>query len=150
MHLWSLRWKSGQITTRIPCFAFFCDCATLSQISFLNSIITRAPYGGNWCRYHIEWKGGVDFAVHRRVVFTYTDVNSTRSSPYFHVEPLFTIGIGKMYVMVDFICIGLLELRGTRSLPNEIFLPTVRFKPPVFRLQSGHAINYTITFYTNE
>ena len=43
--------KVGQITTGIPCFAFFCDCATWSQLSFLNSLITRAPSSGNWCRY---------------------------------------------------------------------------------------------------
>ena len=42
--------KVGQITTGIPCFAFFCDW-TRSQLSFLNSLITRAPSSGNWCRY---------------------------------------------------------------------------------------------------
>ena len=51
IHFWSLRWKIGQITTRIPCFAFFCDCATLSQLSLLNSLITRATPSGNWCSY---------------------------------------------------------------------------------------------------
>ena len=35
--------KVGQITTGRPCIAFFCDCATRSQLSFLNSLITRAP-----------------------------------------------------------------------------------------------------------
>ena len=52
--------KVGQITTEIPCFAFFCDCATRSQLSFLNSLITRAPSSGNWCRYKrrllLNWK----------------------------------------------------------------------------------------------
>ena len=46
--------KVGQITTGIPCFAFFGDCATRSQLSFLNGLITSAPSSGNWCRY----KGG--------------------------------------------------------------------------------------------
>ena len=43
--------KVGQITTGRPSFAFFCDCGTRSQLSFLNNLITRAPCSGNWCRY---------------------------------------------------------------------------------------------------
>ena len=39
--------KVGQITTGMTCFAFFCDCATRSQLSFFNSLITRAPSSGN-------------------------------------------------------------------------------------------------------
>ena len=38
--------------------------------------------------------------------------------------------------MVDFICMGLLELWGLRverKLQNEKFLPTVGFKPGIFR-----------------
>ena len=46
--------KVWQITTGIPCFAFFGDCATRSQLSFLNSLITRAPSSVNCCRYLLE------------------------------------------------------------------------------------------------
>ena len=60
MHLWSFNEKVGQITTGIPCFAYFCDCAMRSQLSFLNSLITRVPSSGNWCRYKVKlyynWK----------------------------------------------------------------------------------------------
>ena len=44
-----------------------------------------------------------------------------------------------MYVMVDFICKGLLELWGTRverKLQNEKFLPTVGFELGIFRLRA--------------
>ena len=43
-----------------------------------------------------------------------------------------------MYVTVDFICKGYLELSGTqvdRELQNEKFLPTVGFEPGTFRLR---------------
>ena len=43
-----------------------------------------------------------------------------------------------MYAMVDFICIGLVDLRGTRSkrtLHNETFLPIMGFEYTSFRLQ---------------
>ena len=46
--------------------------------------------------------------------------------------------------MVDFIYLGLLELRETRckrELQNEKLLPTVQFEPTIFRLRSGQAIN---------
>ena len=45
--------------------------------------------------------------------------------------------IGLVYIMVDFICMSLLELQGTQSkqeIQNEKFLPTVRFKPGTFYL----------------
>ena len=48
-------------------------------------------------------------------------------------------GIGLVYVLVDFICKGYLELIGTRverELQNEKFLPTVEFEPGTFRLRS--------------
>ena len=43
------------------------------------------------------------------------------------------------YVMVDFICMGLLDLFGTRTENyNENFLPTVEFEPGTFRLRGEH------------
>ena len=51
MHLWSLRWKSGANYNSNTVFCFFCECATLSQLLLLNSLITRALPSGNWCRY---------------------------------------------------------------------------------------------------
>ena len=50
------------------------------------------------------------------------------------------------YVMVDFICNGLLQLQGTRvkrELQNEKILPTVEFEPGIFRFRSDHANHYT-------
>ena len=44
----------------------------------------------------------------------------------------------QLYIMVDTICIGLVELWGTPSkweLQNEKFFPTVEVEPTVFRLQ---------------
>ena len=46
--------------------------------------------------------------------------------------------------MVDFICMGFLELRGTRrklELQNEKFLPPVGFEPTTFRFEALHAIH---------
>ena len=43
----------------------------------------------------------------------------------------------KVYVTVDFICIGWFELWATRrkrELQNEKFLPTVWLEPNIFRL----------------
>ena len=51
-------------------------------------------------------------------------------------------GIGSVYVMVDFICKGYLELSRTRverELQNEKFFPTVGFEPGAFRLRSQGA-----------
>ena len=51
-------------------------------------------------------------------------------------------GFGSVYVMVDFICKGELEVWGTRverELQNEKFLRTVGFEPGPFRLRSEHA-----------
>ena len=51
-------------------------------------------------------------------------------------------GIGSVYVMVDFICKGYLELSGSRAkreLQNQNFLGTVGFEPEVFRLRSEDA-----------
>ena len=48
-----------------------------------------------------------------------------------------------MYVTFDFICIGLVKLRGTRrkqELQNEKILPKVGFNPSPFRLQFGRSI----------
>ena len=47
-----------------------------------------------------------------------------------------------VYVMVDFICKGYLELLGTRverELQNETFLPTVGFEPGTLRIRSEDA-----------
>ena len=47
-------------------------------------------------------------------------------------------GIGSVYVMVDFICKGYLELSGTRAkreLQCNKFFPTVGFEPGTFRLR---------------
>ena len=47
-----------------------------------------------------------------------------------------------MYVMLDFICKGYLQLSGTRverELQNEKFLPNVGFEPGAFRLRSEGA-----------
>ena len=49
-----------------------------------------------------------------------------------------------MYVLVDFIRMGLVELQGTQSkrvIPNEKFLLTVGFESNVFRLRSRRATN---------
>ena len=46
--------KSGKLQLEDRVFAFFCYSATRSQLSFLNSLITRAPSSGNWCRYPIR------------------------------------------------------------------------------------------------
>ena len=51
-------------------------------------------------------------------------------------------GIASLYVMVDFICKGYLELSGTRverELQNEKVLPTVGFEPGTLRLRSEGA-----------
>ena len=51
-------------------------------------------------------------------------------------------GISSVYVMVDFICKGYLQLSGTRverELQNEKFLPTVGFNPGAFCLRSEGA-----------
>ena len=49
------------------------------------------------------------------------------------------MGINPVYVIVDFICKGYLELIGTRverELQNEKWLPTVGFEPGIFCLRS--------------
>ena len=49
-------------------------------------------------------------------------------------------GIGSVYVMVDFICKGYLELIGTRverELQNEKFLLTVGFEPGPFAYEAN-------------
>ena len=53
IHSWSLRWQILANYNSKPCFAFFFDCATLSLISFLNSLITRAPPSGTLCHYQM-------------------------------------------------------------------------------------------------
>ena len=59
-HLWSLRWKSRANYNSKPCFAFLCNCAMLSRLSFLNSLITRAPPSGSWCRYPVLENGSLE------------------------------------------------------------------------------------------
>ena len=54
--------------------------------------------------------------------------------------------ISLVYVMVNFICKGLLELWGTRverEIQNEKFMPTGRFEPSIFSLQSDRGIHCT-------
>ena len=46
-------------------------------------------------------------------------------------------GISSEYVMVDFICMSLLD--ANRELQNETFLPTVGFEPGTFRIRSERA-----------
>ena len=51
-------------------------------------------------------------------------------------------GIGSVYVMVDFICMGLLALWETRveqEFQNQTFLPKVGVEPCTFRLRSDCA-----------
>ena len=66
---------------------------------------------------------------------------------FFSIEPFFSNSeywLG--YVMVDFICNGLLELQGTRvkrELQNEKILAHVRFEPGIVRFQSDRANHYT-------
>ena len=63
--------------------------------------------------------------------------------PYFFFKELkskagFWLGVS-VYVTVDYICKGYLELIGTRverELQNENFMPTVGFQPGTFRLRS--------------
>ena len=61
---------------------------------------------------------------------------------FYSSEPFLKQGIGWVYVMVDFIRIGLLKVCGSRverELQNVKFLPTVGFEPGTSRLLSERA-----------
>ena len=65
-----------------------------------------------------------------------------RAAIFYYSEPFLKQGISWVYVMVDFICMGLQELCGSRvepELQNVKFLPTVGFEPGTSRLLSEHA-----------
>ena len=53
--------KVGQITTGILCFAFFCDCATRSQLSFLRRLRSIAALAAH--RDHFVWCLSVRLSV---------------------------------------------------------------------------------------
>ena len=64
-------------------------------------------------------------------------------------------GICWVYGMVDFICMGLLNLRGTRTkreLQNQYgkFLPKVGFEQTTLDVGNRRLIVYTTTSFTNE
>ena len=64
----------------------------------------------------------------------------------FYIANLFLKqGISLEYVMVDFICMGLLDLWERRELQSEKFLSTVGFEPRTFRLQSERAKRWAVT-----
>ena len=63
------------------------------------------------------------------------------------MAPLLKQSIGEVYVMVDIICVGLVELWGTlskRGLQNEKVLSTVGFYPKTLGLK-GIRLNHSIT-----
>ena len=61
---------------------------------------------------------------------------------FYSSEPFLKQGISLVYVMVDFIRMGFLQLCGSRverELQNVKFLPTVGFEPGISRLLSERA-----------
>ena len=61
-----------------------------------------------------------------------------RTQIFFLLNLYLKHGISSVYVMVDFICKGYLEMWGTqveRKLQNEKILPNVGFEPGTFRFQ---------------
>ena len=79
----------------------------------------------------------------RTLKLTWKVINQWRRQPYFFSsEPFLKQGISYVYVIVDFIRMGLQELcasRAERELQNVKFLPTVRFAPGTFCLLSERA-----------
>ena len=72
---------------------------------------------------------------------TWKVINHWRRQPciFFLVNLFLKHGINSVYVMVDFICKGQLEVWRMRvewELQNEKVLPTVGFEPGTFRLRS--------------
>ena len=51
MHLWSLRWKRQTNDNWKTVFCFLLWLRNAVTTFVLNSLITRAPSSGNWCRY---------------------------------------------------------------------------------------------------
>ena len=66
---------------------------------------------------------------------------------FFLANLLLKQGISSEYVMVDFICRGLLDLwEANRELWNKKFFPTVGFEPGTFRLRRNLAKSCAISW----
>ena len=99
--------------------SFYPDCRCV-QNDDENSNFSRNNYFWKLCKFFLSLKGGISQKLNKfKLAFlkmTRTVIYYYRRQPYFFYRTfIYKKGIGYVYVMVDFICMGFLGLQGANA-----------------------------------